>query len=177
MKTKRKIKAAVVNGYLQQLGADLKAMLEAANISDPQFIGVQTGGVWVAQWLHEHLRVEAPLGELNIAFYRDDFSRIGVHPRVQPSKLPFDVEGRHIVLIDDIVYTGRTIRAAMNEIFDYGRPASIRLLALVDRSGRELPVQADLVGTAMSLSEGEHVKLAGPEPLELLVQQRPGGAL
>ena len=73
--------------------------------------------------------------------------------------------------------TGRTIRAAMNEIFDYGRPASIRLLALVDRSGRELPVQADLVGTAMSLSEGEHVKLAGPEPLELLVQQRPGGAL
>ena len=99
-----------------------------------------------------------------------------MHPRVQPSKLPFDVQDQHIVLIDDILYTGRTIRAAMNEIFDYGRPASVHLIVLVDRSGRELPVQADVAGTTMSLSEGEHVKLAGPEPLELLIQQRSGRA-
>ena len=129
----------------------------------------------MARWLHARLQLDSPLGELNIAFYRDDFSRIGVHPTVTPSMLPFEVENEHIVLVDDILYTGRTVRAAMNEIFDYGRPASIRLIALVDRPGRELPVQADITGAAMSLSDDEHVKLTGPEPLELLIQHRPPG--
>ncbi len=80
------------------------------------------------------------LGTLDVSFYRDDFERIGLHPQVKPSDIPFEVEGRHIVLVDDVLYTGRTIRAALNELFDYGRPESVRLAALVDRGGRELPI-------------------------------------
>ena len=94
-----------------------------------------------------------------------------MHPRVTPSNLPFDVEGRHIVLVDDVLYTGRTIRAAMNEIFDYGRPASITLAVLIDRGGRELPIQADVTGNTLQLKPGEHVKLLGPEPLALEISK------
>jgi pyrimidine operon attenuation protein/uracil phosphoribosyltransferase len=133
-------------------------------------VGIHTGGVWVAERLNEHLRLQAPLGELNIAFYRDDFSHIGMHPSVRPSKLPFDVDGREILVVDDILYTGRTVRAALNEVFDYGRPARVLLAVLVDRSGRELPIQPDATGTTMSLAAGEHVKLVGPDPLSLVVQ-------
>jgi len=134
-------------------------------------VGIHKGGVWIANALRQRLHIEEPLGELNIAFYRDDFSRIGMHPSVQPSKLPFDVDGRHIILVDDVLYTGRTIRAALNEIFDYGRPASIRLAVLVDRGERELPIQPDVVGTTLSLPKGQHVKLTGPSPLSLVVHR------
>ena len=84
-----------------------------------------------------------PCGSLDISFYRDDFSRIGLNPKVKASQLPEDISDRHILLIDDVLQTGRTIRAAMNEIFDYGRPASIKLCVLLERNGRELPIQAD----------------------------------
>jgi pyrimidine operon attenuation protein/uracil phosphoribosyltransferase len=134
-------------------------------------VGIHTGGVWIAEKLRRRLKIAAPLGELSIAFYRDDFSRIGMHPSVQPSKLPFDVDGSHVILVDDILYTGRTIRAALNEIFDYGRPASIKLAVLVDRSGRELPIHADVVGTTLPLPHGEHVKLTGPDPMTLVIQK------
>ncbi len=175
LKNKKKIGADEVEQWLTQCAERLKTDLDASGIDTPRMIGVHTGGVWVARWLHKHLRLDTPLGELNIAFYRDDFSRIGVHPTVTPSKLPFEVENQHVVLVDDILYTGRTVRAAMNEIFDYGRPASVKLVALVERPGRELPVQADISGAVMSLSDDEHVKLSGPEPLELLIQHRPPG--
>jgi pyrimidine operon attenuation protein/uracil phosphoribosyltransferase len=134
-------------------------------------IGVRTGGVWVAERLHAELGLTVPLGELNIAFYRDDFSRIGLHPTVEPSNLPFDVDNRHLVLVDDILFTGRTVRAAMNEIFDYGRPASVTLVVLVERDGRELPIRADIAGTRLSLAPSEHVKLLGPDPLRLELWQ------
>ena len=88
--------------------------------------------------------------------------KIGVHPTVKPSQLPFEVNGRHLILVDDILHTGRTVRAAMNEIFDYGRPLSISLVVLIARSGRELPIHADVCGADISLSKGEHVKLRGP---------------
>lgn len=130
-------------------------------------IGIRTGGVWLARRAAELLNANLSVGELNIAFYRDDFSRIGMHPTVEPSVLNFDVTDKHLLLIDDILFTGRTIRAAMNEIFDYGRPASIGLAVLVDRGGRELPIQADVVGTSLSLGPNEHVKLSGPNPLKL----------
>ena len=110
-----------------------------------------------------------PLGTLNISFYRDDFTRIGVHPQVKPSRLPVDVEGRDILLVDDVLHTGRTIRAALNEIFDYGRPARVWLAVLVDRGGRELPIQADVVGARLALAAGQQVKLTGPEPLSLSI--------
>ena len=92
------------------------------------------------------------MGVLDIAFYRDDFTRMGLHPKVQPSVLPAATEGRHIILVDDVLMSGRTVRAAMNEIFDYGRPASITLAALIDLNRRELPIQADVVGEVMLLA-------------------------
>jgi pyrimidine operon attenuation protein/uracil phosphoribosyltransferase len=133
-------------------------------------IGIQTGGVWIAERLHNKLQLTEPLGQLNIAFYRDDFSHIGLHPRVTPSNLPFSVENREIILVDDVLHTGRTIRAALNEIFDYGRPARVILVALIERGGKELPICADVIGKRMSLKANEHVKLSGPEPLALEIK-------
>jgi pyrimidine operon attenuation protein/uracil phosphoribosyltransferase len=138
---------------------------------DALMVGIQTGGVWIASSLHKLMGLKSPLGQLNIAFYRDDFSRIGLHPQVLPSSLPFAVEDRHIILVDDVLHTGRTIRAALNEIFDYGRPARVTLAVLIDRSGRELPINADVIGKRMSLNPGEHVKLSGPEPLALEIKK------
>ncbi|NIR59821.1 MAG: bifunctional pyr operon transcriptional regulator/uracil phosphoribosyltransferase PyrR [Gammaproteobacteria bacterium] len=151
---------------------DLAALVEARRLREPVMIGIHTGGVWVAQQLHHRLGITHPLGTLDISFYRDDFTRIGMNPQVRPSNLPFGVEERDILLVDDVLYTGRTIRAALNEIFDYGRPARVLLAVLVERSGRELPIQADVVGQRMDLAENEHVKLTGPDPLSLKVQRR-----
>jgi pyrimidine operon attenuation protein/uracil phosphoribosyltransferase len=117
------------------------------------------------------LEIKEPLGSLSINFYRDDFTRIGLHPRVLPSDLPFDVNDRNIILIDDVLHTGRTIRAALNEIFDYGRPASVSLGVLVDRQGRELPIAPDVTAETIALGSKEHIKLTGPYPLELVVQE------
>jgi pyrimidine operon attenuation protein/uracil phosphoribosyltransferase len=122
-------------------------------------IGIHTGGVWLAERLHAALGLEVPLGSLDVSFYRDDYGTIGLHKNVKRSDVPFEVEGRPLILVDDVLYTGRTIRAAMNELFDYGRPASIRLAALVDRGGRELPIAAQFVGTTMSVTPGQGVEL------------------
>jgi pyrimidine operon attenuation protein/uracil phosphoribosyltransferase len=133
-------------------------------------VGIHTGGVWIARLLHARLGIQNPLGTLDISFYRDDFTRIGMNPQVKPSELPFTLDGRTIILVDDVLHTGRTVRAAMNELFDYGRPASIVLATLVERSGRELPIEANVVGLHMELAEQEHVKLSGPEPLRLEIK-------
>ncbi len=156
-----------IERLLGQMAADLRRLLAAEGRERPLMVGIRTGGVWVAERLHERLGIEAPLGELSINFYRDDFTRIGLHPRVEPSSLPFDVDDRHILLVDDVLQTGRTIRAALNEIFDYGRPASVTLAVLADRGGHELPVRADVTGATVRLGPGEHLKLTGPEPLAL----------
>ncbi|MBT9567656.1 MAG: bifunctional pyr operon transcriptional regulator/uracil phosphoribosyltransferase PyrR [Thiobacillus sp.] len=123
-------------------------------------IGIHTGGVWVAECLHALLRCEEPLGTLDISFYRDDFSRIGLHPQVKPSNLPVALEGRDIVLVDDVLHTGRTVRAAMNELFDYGRPASIRLAVLVDRGDHELPIRPDFAGLVMNVPKHQNINLS-----------------
>lgn len=136
------------------------------DLSELLMIGIHTGGVWVAEMLHKKLNLQKPLGKLNIAFYRDDFSRIGTHPQVTPSKLPFEIENKHLLLVDDVLHTGRTIRAALNEIFDYGRPASVRLAVLIDRGAHELPIQADFIGKRLTLKQGEHVKLCRPQSLD-----------
>jgi len=158
-----------VDQLLQHMAAELERRLRARDISDPLMIGIHSGGVWVAERLHELLGLREPLGKLDISFYRDDFTRIGLNPAVRPSQLPSTVDDRHIVLVDDVLYTGRTIRAALNEIFDYGRPASVLLAVLVDRSGRELPIAADVAGTHVDLASAEHVKLSGPTPLALSI--------
>jgi len=154
---------------LEKLAVDLRQLLEERQIEDPLMVGIHTGGVWIASALHAKLGLPRPLATLDISFYRDDFSRIGMNPKVKPSSLPPQVEDKHIILVDDVLQTGRTIRAAMNEIFDYGRPASISLVCLVDRSGRELPIQADLVGQHLQLGPEQHIKLSGPEPLAFVV--------
>lgn len=160
-----------VQTLLDRMSQDLQQRLQANNIDEPLMIGIQTGGVWIAEALHRQLDLQQPLGKLNISFYRDDFTRIGMHPQVQPSELPFDVNDRHIILVDDVLHTGRTIRAALNEIFDYGRPASVILAALVVRNGRELPICADIHGDQLELTSQQHIKLTGPEPLTLELQE------
>jgi pyrimidine operon attenuation protein/uracil phosphoribosyltransferase len=140
------------------------------NLEEVGMIGIHTGGVWVAERLQALLKLPQPLGQLNIAFYRDDFTRIGLHPHVTPSTLPFKVENRHLILVDDVLHTGRTIRAALNEIFDYGRPASITLAILFERNGRELPIQPDIIGCSFCLEKGKHLKLCGPDPLSLEIR-------
>jgi len=157
--------------------AALKHMTEElrpALARDPLMIGIYTGGTWVAEHLHRALGLKEPLGTLDISFYRDDFTRIGMNPQVKVSNLPVNVEGRHVILVDDVLHTGRTIRAAMNEIFDYGRPASVSLAVLIERPGRELPVEAQVVGQHMKLGKHQHVKLTGPEKLELKIQEVSG---
>jgi pyrimidine operon attenuation protein/uracil phosphoribosyltransferase len=160
-----------VDTLIGELGAGIERVLSAQGRQGAHMVGIRTGGVWIAERLRTMQCIQGSLGTLNINFYRDDFTRIGMHPRVTPSNLPFEVQDRHIVLVDDVLYTGRTIRAALNEIFDYGRPASVTLAVLVERSGRELPIQPDIVGQRLVLSPGEYVKLVGPEPLKLIVSQ------
>jgi len=150
------------------MAADLQRQLDIDNRT--AMVGIHTGGVWIAQALHRILGIQEPLGVLDISFYRDDFTRIGMNPQVKPSQLPFTLDDRNIILVDDVLHTGRTIRAAMNELFDYGRPASILLATLVERSGRELPIEANVVGLTMELGPSEQVKLSGPEPLALEVR-------
>jgi pyrimidine operon attenuation protein/uracil phosphoribosyltransferase len=122
-------------------------------------VGIHTGGVWLAERLHQNLQLPLPSGALDVSFYRDDFAQIGLHPQVRPSDIPFTVEGSHIILVDDVLYTGRTIRAAINELFDYGRPATVRLAALIDRGGRELPIAAQYVGAMLDVPEDKMLAL------------------
>ncbi|MBL8489348.1 MAG: bifunctional pyr operon transcriptional regulator/uracil phosphoribosyltransferase PyrR [Rhodocyclaceae bacterium] len=119
---------------------------------DTVLVGIHTGGVWVAECLHGMLGLVTPLGSVDTGYHRDDH-RLGGSLKAggRPSHLPFDVEGAHLVIVDDVLYTGRTIRAAMNELFDYGRPARVDLAVLVDRGGRELPVAATWCPHAMDL--------------------------
>ena len=154
---------------LEKLADDLKKLLVERGIDDPLMVGIHTGGAWIANILHARLDISQPLATLDISFYRDDFSRIGMNPKVKPTRLPPQVEDKHIILVDDVLQTGRTIRAAMNEIFDYGRPSSITLVCLVDRSGRELPIQADIIGQHLHLKPEQHINLNGPEPLEFVI--------
>ncbi len=122
-------------------------------------VGIHTGGAWVAERLHQALKLQTPLATLDVSFYRDDYQARGLHRDVKRSEIPFEVEGRDLVLVDDVLYTGRTIRAALNEIFDYGRPTAVRLATLVDRDGRQLPIAAQFVGATLALKPGQSIGL------------------
>lgn len=153
---------------IEEMAAGLNRHLAERDIQDPRFVGIHTGGVWVANSLLQAMDLtDQPLGILNVSFYRDDFSRKGLHPQVRPSQLPFDIENQHLVLIDDVLMSGRTIRAALNELFDYGRPASVTLVCLLEINARELPIRPDIVGQILSLPQNQRVKLTGPEPLAI----------
>jgi pyrimidine operon attenuation protein/uracil phosphoribosyltransferase len=139
-----------------------------------QLIGVHRGGTWLAERLREELGVQAPVGMLDVSFYRDDFGRAGLKPDVKPSQIGFEVEGAQILMVDDVLYTGRTVRAAMNELFDYGRPARIDLAVLIDRGGRELPVAATVVGRTIEVPEDVTVELSRDDAgkLHLTLEKR-----
>ncbi len=143
----------------EQLLATLAEKIRPLLDGNVALVGIHSGGAWMAERLQAMLGSNLPLGTLDISFYRDDFSRIGLHPQIKPTQIPFEVEGCHIILVDDVLYTGRTIRGAMNELFDYGRPAKITLAVLVDRGGREMPVEAQLVGTRFELSPQQSLEL------------------
>lgn len=159
-----------IDDLLNKLEAELKRIIDERQLVNPLIIGIRTGGVWIAEQMHRRLNISEPLGLLDISFYRDDFSQIGVNPNVKPSQLPMHIEGRDIILIDDVFYTGRTIRAAMNEIFDYGRPNQIVLAVLIERDGREIPLNPDCVGARITLNADQRIKLTGPEPLTIHIQ-------
>jgi pyrimidine operon attenuation protein/uracil phosphoribosyltransferase len=131
-----------------QLENELKSAL--ANMPKLAVVGIYSGGAWLAERLAKALDVPAP-GYMDVSFYRDDYAKRGLKEEVRPSQIPFEVEGANILLVDDVLYTGRTTRAAINTLFDYGRPSRIMLAALVDRGGRELPISADFVAKTIVL--------------------------
>jgi pyrimidine operon attenuation protein / uracil phosphoribosyltransferase len=147
----------------EALCLELASKLRAGLTESTGLVGIRTGGAWLAERLHRELGLATPVGSLDISFYRDDFDSTGLRHQVKPSQIPFDVNGRHIVVVDDVLYTGRTVRAAMNELFDYGRPGKIELAALVDRGERQLPIAAQYVGTTLSVPAGKLLRLARDE--------------
>ncbi len=159
-----------ISELLNKLETELKLIIEQRQLTNPVMIGIRTGGVWIAEQMHQRLQINEPLGLLDISFYRDDFSQIGVNPNVKPSQLPTHIEGRDIILVDDVFYTGRTTRAAMNEIFDYGRPNQIILAVLIERDGKQIPLKPDCVGASITLNAGQRIKLTGPDPLDIQLQ-------
>jgi pyrimidine operon attenuation protein/uracil phosphoribosyltransferase len=154
----------------EQIGRTLARMTheiaeQAPDLSKLALVGIQRGGVDLATRLaklfNNFYSAEPPTGAIDITFYRDDLDvRLGREygqPKAQSTDLPFDVNGKSVVLVDDVLYTGRTIRAAIDALFDYGRPESVRLAVLVDRGHRDLPIRPDFVGKNVPTSRGERV--------------------
>jgi pyrimidine operon attenuation protein/uracil phosphoribosyltransferase len=139
----------------EQLAAELRPLVGPKSA----MVGLYTGGVWLAERLHKLLGMKTPLGLMDIAFYRDDYAARGLHHDPKRTKIPFDVNGAELLLVDDVLYSGRTVRAAMNELFDYGRPASITLVVLADRGGRQLPICAQHCGAKVAVPDGMRLRL------------------
>jgi pyrimidine operon attenuation protein/uracil phosphoribosyltransferase len=144
---------ALYRALLEQVRAGINGVEDAA------IVGIYSGGAWLAERLAQDLGLDQRLGFIDVSFYRDDYAKKGLHPEVKPTQIGFNVDGATILLVDDVLYTGRTTRAAINVLFDYGRPACIKLAALLDRGGRELPVAADYVGERVTLDAGQSLAL------------------
>lgn len=127
---------------------------------DAAIVGIFSGGAWVAERLHRALGVTVPLGVLAVTLHRDDFGRIGLHRESRRSQIPFSVDGREVILVDDVLHTGRTVRAAINELFDFGRPSAVRLAVLADRGGRQMPFSADFTGATVEVARDEELVLS-----------------
>lgn len=139
---------------------ELAERMRAALAPDAGLVGIYTGGAWVAERLHRHLGLATPLGVLAVTLHRDDFGVRGLHREVRRSQIPFSVDDREVVLVDDVLHTGRTVRAAINELFDFGRPRAVRLAVLADREGRELPFSADYLGARIEVARDEELVLS-----------------
>ena len=148
------------------LGALVERMRGAVK-DNVAFVGIYSGGAWVAERLAQRLPGPHPLGFIDVAYYRDDYALSGLKPNTRRTALPFDVDGSKIVLVDDVLYTGRSVRAAVNELFDFGRPERIELAVLIDRGGRELPIEPTYAGARVSM----------PRELSIVLSRDPGGTL
>jgi pyrimidine operon attenuation protein/uracil phosphoribosyltransferase len=142
----------------QTLLGQVRAGLQG--VPDVAIVGIHSGGAWLAARLAADLGLQQRLGSIDVSFYRDDYAKKGLHPDVKPTQIGFNVDRATILLVDDVLYTGRTTRAAINVLFDFGRPARIMLAALADRGGRELPVAADFVATTLTLEASQSLALA-----------------
>jgi pyrimidine operon attenuation protein/uracil phosphoribosyltransferase len=154
----------------EALCAELVAKVRPAVTPATAMVGIHTGGAWLAERLHAELGLQVPLGRLDISFYRDDYHKSGLHKSVKASQIPFDVADRRILLVDDVLYTGRTVRAAMNELFDYGRPESIGLVVLIDRGERQLPICAQHCGATLAVPKGSMLRLDRDDSGRLTLQ-------
>ena len=145
----------------------LAGRMQGAVAQDAAFVGIYSGGAWLAERLAERLGGRHPVGFIDVSYYRDDYALSGLKPNARRTTLPFDVEGSTIVLVDDVLYTGRSVRAAINELFDFGRPERIELAVLIDRGGRELPIEPTYAGATVSVPAG----------LSVVLSRDPGGTL
>jgi pyrimidine operon attenuation protein/uracil phosphoribosyltransferase len=142
--------------------------------ADAGMVGIYTGGAWVAERLHRALGLATPLGHLAVTLHRDDFGRIGLHRESRRSQIPFPVDGREIILVDDVLHSGRTIRAALNELFDFGRPKAVRLAIMAERGRRELPISPDWLGAKIEVTASEDLVLSNESGrLRLAMVTRP----
>ncbi|MCC6198435.1 MAG: bifunctional pyr operon transcriptional regulator/uracil phosphoribosyltransferase PyrR [Burkholderiales bacterium] len=166
---------AAADGQLPDAEATLVALAErmrGAVAHDAAFVGIYSGGAWLAERLPALVPGEHPVGFIDVSFYRDDYSTAGLKGGARRTALPFDVDGASIVLVDDVLYTGRSVRAAINELFDFGRPARIELAVLIDRGGRELPVEPTYCGARLAVARDLSIVLSRTgEKLELAVEK------
>jgi pyrimidine operon attenuation protein/uracil phosphoribosyltransferase len=144
----------------EHLLAEITVKIQALINKDSALVGIHSGGVWLMQRILKSIGKDIPHGMLDAAMYRDDYAQRGLKNEPKPSQIPFDVTDKHLILIDDIFYTGRTTRAAMNELFDYGRPASVTLAVLINRGGAELPIYPNIVGAEIILSPNQNLQLS-----------------
>ncbi len=145
---------------LADITRKVKAQIELNGIHNTALVGIYSGGVWIMRRILESVGQDIPYGLLDAALYRDDYAERGLKASPKPAQIPFDVRDKHIILIDDIFYTGRTARAAMNELFDYGRPASIQLAVLINRGGAELPIMPNIIGAEILLKAQQSLQLS-----------------
>lgn len=144
----------------EALYRELLRGVQQLHTPDTRLVGITSGGAWLAERLHKDLGLPGKGGVISSSMHRDDFAKRGLSGAGQQTQLDFDVDDAHIILLDDVLYTGRTIRAVLNELFDYGRPGSVKLAVLVDRGGRELPVQADYAAARVTLPASQSLELA-----------------
>ncbi len=156
--------------------AALAERMRAAVAFDARLVGIYSGGAWLADRLAVLLPGDHPVGYIDVSFYRDDYGTKGLRAKVETTALPFDIGGARIVLVDDVLYTGRSVRAAINELFDYGRPESIELAVLIDRGGRELPIEATYVGARIAAARDLSIVLNRAPDARLTLSVEPAGS-
>ena len=152
----------------------LAERMRGAVAHDAAFVGIYSGGAWLAERLPALVPGNHPVGYIDVSFYRDDYARTGLKPNTKRTELPFDVDGATIVLVDDVLFTGRSVRAAVNELFDFGRPARVELAVLIDRGGRELPIEPTYCGARLAVARDLSIVLSRDDGCLRLAAEKQG---